>query len=59
MKLSDFLTPGPYLSPVKDHGREPSLYRIIVHYYTSHDIPQDKAMEMANRYMRAKLKETK
>ena len=58
MKRSDFFAPGPLLADPR-HGSEPSLYRIIVHYYTSHDINERDAEKMADDYIAAVVARSK
>lgn len=55
MNLSDFFKDGPQLTDPK-HGAEPNLYRIIVHYYTSHGVGTHEATKMANDYIAACVK---
>lgn len=57
MILNDFFRAGPQLSSNKEHGREPSLFWIIMHYYTSHDVPRLEAAKMTNRYIGEMLKD--
>lgn len=50
MSTKKFWDQKPHLG--SEHGPEASLREIILHYYTSHDIPQEKAEEYTNAYIR-------
>ena len=56
MKLSDFFQPGPQISP-PEYGPEPSLYRVLVHYYESHDTAHHNAVKLANDYIASAIPE--
>lgn len=45
-----FYTDGP-LFTLPEHGREPALYDMIVHYYTSHGVTAASAITYANDYI--------
>lgn len=42
----------PQLTEVT-YGPEPSLRKMVMHFYTSHDIPADKAAKMTEEYIQA------
>lgn len=48
--LIDFLDIQPQTAS-KEAGPEPTLYRIIVHYYTSHGIDLVTSKQLATQYV--------
>lgn len=48
--MSDLFDKEPQLTDPK-YGSEPSLRKVLRHYYTSYDIPGDEADDLVKRYI--------
>lgn len=50
MTIEEFADQRPHLGAAS--GPEPSVWEIVVHYYTSHHIPRETAEKYADAYIR-------